>query len=211
MGDSLYLMEGAPYLSISNGGLLQLLRRTETAGMAYRKFLPLYPEVCCEPLEFVYQCRRNVDALDVHLLSDLLFLASWREANWGAWLAALAPTEKYKQLLLERRETLSHGTDIIDLAAASIEGKVPDRLANHFEALGGVPQMLAEVRPVVVPLRQWPTLAQEAQYNGEVEQIRQAYRRSGLGAALECMRHGMVGYNGESYGSWLSRGAPKYV
>jgi len=210
-GDSFRLMQGAPYISISNGGLLGLLHRTENAASSYRKFLAKFPEILCEPLEFLYQCRIGVDTLNVELLSDFLFTSSWREANWGAWLAMLSPRHEYRALLRSKRESLPHGTDIIDLAVASVDGGAPERLQRHFESSLRLRDLLSDVQPMQVPLRLWPTEAQEAQFNCEVELIREAYRTHGHDAASHRMRQGIVGYYGESYRTWVGRGAPAYV
>lgn len=203
-------MQGAPYIDISNRRLLGLLQKTENTANSYRKLLARFPEILCESLEFLYQCRIGVDALNVELLSDYLFASSWREANWGAWLAMLSPQHDYRAPLLSKRESLPNGTDIIDLAVASIDGTTPVRLQRHFESSMRLRGLLAEIKPMQVRLRLWPTEAQEAEFNREVELIRAAYRLHGLDAALLQMRQGIVGYYGQSYRTWVERGAPTY-
>lgn len=79
------------YLRLGNGRILGLLQSMKVTGEGYRKYFDYYPAVLCEPLELFYCCRRGMCSLNDELLQDLLFSFGWREANWGAWLSALAP------------------------------------------------------------------------------------------------------------------------
>ncbi len=123
----------------------------------------------------------------------------------------LSPRQAYRALLLCKRESLPHGTDIIDLAVASVDDGAPENLKQHFESTLRLRDLLSQVQPMQVPLRLCPTEAQETQFNCEVELIREAYRVQGRDAALHLMRQGIVGYYGESYRVWVGRGAPRYV
>ncbi|ROR02872.1 hypothetical protein EDF72_2019 [Delftia acidovorans] len=104
-GDALGFISIAPFqtLQISNGGILRLLKTIHHGGSTYRKFLSLYPEVRCEPLDSLYFLRTSLNAFDRSLLHDLLFCYGWRESNWGALLAALAPAPEYRAMLEDRR------------------------------------------------------------------------------------------------------------
>lgn len=86
--------------------VLAWLRAVCANGRAYGKFLRQYPDVLCEPLDLLYLCRRASCTLGVALLQYLLFSYSWREANWGAWLAALAPDPAYAAHLEARKPQL---------------------------------------------------------------------------------------------------------
>ena len=102
----LYRMHGMFYLQLSDGRLLRHLEALCTPGRVYGKFLAQYADVVCEPLDLFYVCRRASCTLDEELLQDLLFSFTWREAHWGAWLAALAPMPPYAQHILRCRPLL---------------------------------------------------------------------------------------------------------
>ncbi len=81
--------------------------------------------------------RRAACTLDEELLQDYLFSYGWREANWGTWLAALAPSNVYATHLQTRRATLPHGSVVMDLSIASCgAGSAPK--VQHNESLSGL-------------------------------------------------------------------------
>ncbi len=206
--DTMLLMGDAPYIRLGGGKrILGLLTEAETVGQVFRKYLALYPAVCAAPLEFFYLCRRNLDVFDSRLLRDLLFAFGWREAHWGAWLAMLAPAEEYRALLLARRDSLSHGADIVDLAVAAIDGCPPDHLAEHFEAGSRMRQLLAEMPKAGRPLRRDPDEPVERQFRNDLEEIRGVYRAQGADAALACLLSSPARYYMQSYRLWVKGGA----
>jgi hypothetical protein len=207
--DSAWLMGASPqnYLGLSNTTLLGMLRQMESTGRSYRKFLPLYPHVCCEPLEFFYLCRKNIDALDEHLLNDFLFAFGWREANWGAWIAALAPKPEYAAPLRQRRSALPHGARVIDLALAACGEPVAEGLAEHHQLRSSIARMLGELPSAHVPLRLEPGPAQAEQWRKEAAQARAAYLKGGVAAVQEQTRQGLLRYYGQSHQEWWRNGA----
>ncbi len=142
------------------------------------------------------------------MLRDLLFAWGWREANWGAWLAALAPNVAYQELLIQRRPTLPHGTTVIDLALASSGAELAPVLEGHFALLLGIRELLEEIPATRLPLRPYPNIEQEQRFNIENEEIRSIYHGEGLASANERMRQGIHGYYGQSHRNWLESGAP---
>ena len=202
-------MRGEPlnYLDLSNGRLLGLLRRMECNGRLYRKFLPMYPQVCCEPLESFYLCRKNTNAFDLHLLQDFLFAYSWREANWGAWIAALAPKPEYVDHLRLRRSTLPHGTWVIDLALAACGEALPHELKDHHRLWQSIMSMLDELPSAHVPLRLEPGPEIQEQWREEAALLKSAYREGGLPAANERMKQGLLGYYAMDHAEWQRKGA----
>ncbi|MBC3907157.1 hypothetical protein [Undibacterium umbellatum] len=194
------------YLQLSNGGLKGVLLSTRATGREYRKFLPMYPEVMCEPLERFYLLRRAIGKLNIDMLDDLLFCAGWRESNWGSWLAALAPQAEYIKLLEKRRPTLPHGTKVIDLALASCGSELRVDLIEHFDLLQDVREMLNTLPPIKLPMRF--SLASEEMFNQEVDAVRATLRAFGLDAANDLGKMGILGYYGQSYKVWFERGAP---
>ena len=207
--DSLYELakeESMFYLQLSNGNFEGLLSRTVSSGKEYRKFLKLYPEVMCEPLERYYLLRRATGKLDVHMVQDLLFTGSWREANWGTWLAAIAPQPEYIELLEKRRLTLPHGTKLIDLAIASCAAELPQHLESHLQLLQSIQEMLNKLPEIKTPMRLW--LHDQKSYASEIETARSLLHNGNIKAGLELTKKGLLGYYGQSYKSWLNSGAP---
>ena len=196
------------YLKLGNGGLLGVLQTMESSGRNYRKFLAQYPDVLCEPLERYYLSRSAIGKLDVHMVKDLLFAGSWREANWGAWLVALAPNPVYREYLELRRPSLSRGTRVNDLAMASCGAELPAELEMHFDLLTKIREMLAELPSVRRPMRLNPDEVQERAWRQETEAARRVYRSEGEQALRERLSKGVIGYYGLSYKEWLARGAP---
>ena len=197
------------YMRVSNGRIGGLLKNMTTTGRAYRKVLRDYSMVRCEPLELFYQCRRGMNALDANLLHDLLFSYSWREANWAAWLASLRPQPAWVQCLYEKRPSLLHGTEVIDLALAACGEPVTGHLDEQLESLREIREMLNDLPEHPYLMRLSPAAEQEQQFNAEVEAIRKAYGSGGLTAASPLLRTGLIRYYGMSRREWIKAGAPK--
>jgi hypothetical protein len=198
--------ESMHYLELSNGGLKRVLLKTEKAGEDYRKFLKDYPEVMCESLDRYYLLRRATGRLCVSMLNDLLFGGSWREANWGAWLAALSPQPEFIALLEKRKPTLPHGTNIVDLALASCGAELPSDLNEYFDLLQKIRIKLEELPHIRTPMR--IILKDEEKFKVEVEAVKSAYRSKGLSAARDIAKQGVLGYYSLNYKEWLKQGAP---
>jgi len=204
--DSLHALsraEPAIYLRLGNGRVGGLLATMKSSGRAYGKYLAQYPAVICEPLDFHYICRRAATQLNERLLQDLLFAYSWREANWGAWLAALAPDRMFVAYLSERRANLPHGTQVIDLALAACEETVPRDLAEPYADLLEVRLMLQEIPVEPPPMRIAPSSETEIAYTLECDAVRAAYRSGGLAGARQLLEQGLLRYYGLTYREWL--------
>ena len=198
------LMQRAPYLRLSNKGLNSLLKETLAGGDAYGQYFAQYPAGRIKPLDFLYQCRYNLDALDEHLLRDLL-QATWREANWGAWLALLAPRPEYEALLLEIRGRHPYGQDILELAIAAHSGVVPAHLGEQHSSALRVRTMVESLQRQPRALRKNPGPSQQDAYQAELDAVRAAYRSGGAASALPLTRKGLLGYYGEDYWAWAAR------
>lgn len=187
--DSLHLLhrlEGMFYVRLSNKSLLPWLRGLLGDCVGYEKYLRQYPAVLCAPLDLHYVFRRAACTLDEELLQDLLFSWSWREANWGAWLAAIAPQAQYVDHLQRRRPSLPHGTVVADLAlAACAEAPGSPELAEHWTLLGQLRSQLEQLPELRSPLRLTPPLLNTPQSQRGVDAVRAAYRRGGVTAARE--------------------------
>ncbi|RZI41153.1 hypothetical protein EGT07_18865 [Herbaspirillum sp. HC18] len=149
-----------------------------------------------------------MNALDAKLLHDLLFAFSWREANWAAWLASLCPQSDWVQFLREKRPSLSHGTEVIDLALASCGEPVSGHLDEQLGSLREIRNMLNELPEHPYLMRLSPTEEQEQQFNAEVEAVRKAYGTGGLTAARPLLQTGLIRYYGMSRREWLKVSAP---
>ncbi len=189
--DSLHLflrVEGSVGLLLSDKRILAWLKALWSGSQGYEKYLSQYPAVLCAPLDLHYLFRRAACTLDEELLQDLLFSFGWREANWGAWLAALAPLERYVVHLQRRRPALPHGSVVIDLAlAACAAGKVPGELAEHWSLLCRLRGQVEQLPRVVSPLRTGLTIDDEAALQAEVSAVRAAYRQDGEAGARRAL------------------------
>lgn len=197
--------ENMHYLHLGDGGLKGVLLKTEKDGRSYRKFIKDYPEVRCESLERYYLLRRATGKLDLRMLNDLLFGGSWREANWGAWLAALAPQEEYIESLERQKQTVKHGTKVVNLALASCGGSLPSDLSEHFDLLSRIRDLLCELPQIRTPMRL--VLGDEVP-KSEIAVVKKAYQLDGLTSARHLARKGVLGYYSMSYKEWLTAGAP---
>lgn len=206
--DSQLSVQYAPYLQISDRSLQGLISRTERDGQNYQKFLPLYPAVCCEYLEFHYHCRRALDMLDQYLLEDLLFSFSWREANWGAWLAMLGPQVGFADLILKKQAEMPDSQLIIALAFAANGGEIAPALTKLHQRAENLRQLMQLMPSQRLPLRPNFTLRQDELANQEIKQIRGVFRQYGFDKARARMQEGLVGYFMLSHREWLARGAP---
>ncbi len=189
--DGLHLLnraDGSFHLRLSNKSFLACLQSLRASAQGYEKYLSQYPSVLCAPLDLLYLIRRAACTLDEALLQDLLFSYSWREANWGAWLAALAPNRGYVEHLRRRRPTLPYGAIVVDLASAACGGdQVSTEYAEHWMLLCELRELLGQLPRVVSPLRIGPTIEEEAQMKSEMEVVRAAYRQGGATAARKAM------------------------
>ncbi|RQP26423.1 hypothetical protein [Piscinibacter terrae] len=204
----LFKMEGLFYLRLSNGGLAGVLKSMCMAGRDYAKFLQHYPTVQCEPLEWFYLCRRASCSLDEPLLQDLLFSYSWREANWGAWLALLAPRSSFVDHLEERRPTLSHGAHVMELALAACgDRRVPDTLVQQARWASEIRGLLELMPRAFSPMRLNPSQEQEVAMSGSVEDVRAAFRQGGLQQAKLVLKQGPWSDYVLTPAEWLAKAA----
>ncbi|MEK8031125.1 hypothetical protein AACH06_09895 [Ideonella sp. DXS29W] len=207
--DTVHLMDrlGPFYLGLSNKSITRQLQSLCASVQGYEKYLGEYPMVMCAPLDSLYVFRRATGMLDEDLLQDLLFAFSWREANWGAWLAALAPQAAYAPHLRRRRAHLPHGTSVIDLALAGCAGEpVPAEVQDALGLLGRLRQWLQQMPPIHTPLRRAPSADEWAARASEIEQIRQAYRQGGADRALQRWRSGPLAHELVDLGTWVRSG-----
>lgn len=195
-------------MQLSNGGILRLLQSMQQAGSWYGKFLEHYPSVLCEPLEVFYRCRRGMCSLDDELLQDLLFSFSWREANWGAWLSALAPRASYLPYLQQRAASLPYGTKVINLALAACGDPLNKEVEVHYPLMQDVVGMLNKLPVIKCPMRRSLTEEEQTEFNSGVERIREMYRAGGIAAAKLYIKMSPLNYYLMSHDDWLKAGAP---
>lgn len=190
-GDSLHLlyrMDGMFYLQLSDKRLLACLKTLCGSGRTYAEVLRQYPGVACQPLDPFYLCRRASCTLNEDLLQDLLFSFSWREANWGAWLAALQPRSAYAKHIRRRRPQLPYGQEVTGLALAACgAANLTAGQAEQWELLQQLRTHLALLPPLISPMRFSPTVEQEAAMRADVDAVRQAYRQGGAFAARQVL------------------------
>jgi hypothetical protein len=195
--------DGPFYLQLANQNILGRLKSLKSSVLGYEKYLHQYPETLCAPLDLLYVFRRASCTLDEELLQDYLFSYGWREANWGAWLAALAPRKVYEAHLQNRRPTLPHGSVAIDLAIASCgEGNAPPELAEHWTLLCEIRDLVAQLPCVSSPLRLAPTVEEEKMLSAELEFVRSAYRNGGEINAKVAMQQKYLSYYYRGHLEW---------
>ncbi|NHZ39347.1 hypothetical protein [Massilia aquatica] len=210
--DASYLLfeaGSAFYLSLSDKSVCRVLERFNRAGRDYQKFVAAYPDICCEPLAPFYLYRKATGMLDEHLLCDLLFSGAWQEANWGAWLAALAPQPMYAAHLSRRLPTLAHGRTVLRLALGACGETLPQELEACSAALDEVRETLARLPAQPAPLRLYPSPEHLRACHRERLAISAAYRAGGLEAAKPLIGQGLAGYYNMTHAEWLAAGAPE--
>jgi len=208
--DVWHIIKGIPYMRVAKRPL-NMLKEMDITGLAYHKFLSQYPTIRCEPLDFFYQCKRGIMALDKQLLRDLLFTSSWREANCGVWLALLAPKAEYKELLESMQSSMQPADSSLTLALAIMDGSPLTQWKTEFAYLSTVRSMLDEIPDFPVPLRKAPAGEQISLYELERVNIHKALKKAGLQGAQALMHKGLFGYYKKDYRTWLKEGAPPYI
>jgi hypothetical protein len=203
------LMQGEPmiYLQFGSKSVLRLLKRMQATGRAYGKQLREFPGVRCEPLEFFYQCRRGMDALDAHLFDDLMHRYSWREANWAVWLAALKPDPAWVEALRQMRQRDTHVAMTIDLALIAAGDSVPEPMPEYVSVLTEVRAMLHLLPSTPYRMRLSLAVEQQQRFDAEVDLVRARYRDGGYESAAPLLRQGLIGYYGMTRDAWLRSGA----
>lgn len=198
------------YLRFSGHSVDSVLEQMKTSARGYQKFVSAYPAVSCAPLDKFYLYRKATGMLDEELLCDLLFSYTygWREANWAAWLAALAPQPAYAAHLARRLPTLSNGSTLMQLALAACGQAMPQELRKNYATLEEVRETLNRLPACPAPLRRSPTPDHERAFKRERIVIRDAFRTGGLDAAKPMLSQGCVGYYTMSHAEWLAAGAP---
>lgn len=206
-GDLQWLFLCVPYMRLANRSCRHFLASTLSTALAYRDYLARHPGVRCRPLDLIYQCHYTLGAFDHALLDDMLFGYGWRAANWGAWLAALAPSAAYRESLALRRETLPHGTEVIDWALIGAGTDPAPAYSEQLMQLVQLRELLGEIPARTTPLRHAPNAAQAAALEQEAEQIRRCYRTQGTEAAIHLSHQGLTGYYNLSHPAWVNQGA----
>jgi hypothetical protein len=196
--DALHLFgraDGPFYVELANQKILRRLRSLRSGCQGYEKYLNQYPATLCAPLDLLYVFRRAACTLDEELLQDYLFSYGWREVNWGAWLAALAPSKRYEEHLQKRRQTHPHGSAVIDLAIASCTWRdAPHELGEQWALLCEIRDLVAQLPHVSSPLRVAPTIEEETALSAEMEALRAAYKSGGELEARAAMQQKHLSY-----------------
>jgi len=149
----------------------------------YSKFVPKYPEVKCESLEFLYHCLKCVCAINTELVEDLVN-SSWRGPVWASWLALITPYENdcfYLALSRVRKQVPEYHW-IIDLALESYLGHSSSHelvtIANKYKSY------LSMMPKIDVPMRLWPSEEEETIYYARCDMVKVVYKEKGTNAAL---------------------------
>ena len=149
----------------------------------YSKFIPKYPEVKCEPLEFLYHCLKCVCAINTELVDDLVN-SSWRGPVWASWLALITPYENecFYQALTDVRKHEPEHHWIIDLALESCLG---NSSSHELVAIAEKYKSYLSMMPKMdVPMRRWPTEEEEVIYYARCDMVKVIYKEKGTNAAL---------------------------
>lgn len=167
----------------------------------YSKFIEQYPQVKCEPLEFLYQCLHSVSAMNPKLLNDLTNF-NWRGAVWSAWLAIITPYDnRYFIPELEKISGVHPYNDwLVKLALKYCKNGGSDheliRLSDKFRSF------LTKMPKVEVPLRKWPSPTQERLYKIKCFRLKCIYRKKGTDAALRFLKKSKKHDWELSYNEW---------
>lgn len=153
----------------------------------YAKFIDQYPQIKCEPLEFLYQCLRSVSMMSPKLLDDQIDFG-WRGALWSSWVALITPHDNsYFIPALEKiNGVYPHNDWIVKLALAHCKKTNPQheiiQLAEQFRAF------LKTMPKLDIPLRKWPSPMQLKLYELRCYILKRTYRLLGTDAALKFMQ-----------------------
>lgn len=158
----------------------------------YEKYIPLYPEVKCEPLELVYTFYRDASHLDPDVLTDCINL-SHRTGFWALWLVLITPNPRpeYAQIITDHIHFYEGPEDgpgdwfpalvLQYLNGQENDHKVLQNAARFREFLSQMPKR-------VMPLRPAPNDEDLLRIKKRNEVIRQIYKNEGADAALLFLR-----------------------
>lgn len=191
-------------MKFRNGSINRFLQDTLDRSDGYEKYLTQYPSVKCEPLNNFYLWKQASAKLNPSMLEDLLFGATWREAVWGVWLAALAPSIEFVAPLIAKRPSLPHSSDLVDMATTTCQGRTAPVGNETFSALLKIRQRVQIVDCPQLPLREFP---RASTLRREIEQLNLVMRSRGAQEAHKLLSKGRLGFYRQHYLKWIAEGA----
>lgn len=198
-------MSHTPYMSLSSlGGGESFLSLKVSEITPYEKFIEYFPNVKCEPLEFLYQTHRTICAMDEYLYEDLIHHC-WRSISWAAWIALVTPfPKKYMLKFLKRVEGRSSEQWSVKAAMLRLgkNNKGSSVLFTKAEAFEGY---LARLPFSKIPLRKANIEVQVEVYNKIRVKLGKIYHEDGTNAAISFLRCREPHELEISYREWLSK------
>ncbi len=199
-----YFIKKAPYMRLakSRGGYFFISHEIKLIH-AYSKFIPQYPQIKCEPLEFLYQCHQSLCALDEKLFEDFIN-SGWRGIIWASWLAAISPyPESYRSIrLLNARDNAPYNQWIVDLALASLSEKKNE--ANPiFEILDDYKNYISILPYKKLPLRECCSEEYIRYRKKERKVVLAIYKNKGIDAAIKHIKETPKSEYDVEYKDWL--------
>lgn len=175
--DLLRLVGSVPFMRLMHPeGATRVLRRAADDAEELASMLRQYPQVRYEPLDFHYVCLLNLGALSQELIEDLTCHFGWRGLVWASLLAALAPSEAYREALEAACAREPRQAWAVDLALARLGGFRPAEVEELLQlierldvALSTCPLPKVTLRPAESP----------AAIDARRAVVAAAYRRAG--------------------------------
>jgi hypothetical protein len=186
------------YLRLADPVLESFFASMLSRAERYGKWVPEHDRVACQYLEDIYRLKRDSEAVDASLLSDLVSLG-WRGIAVAALLAIFKPNEEYTTIF----EPLTHldhvqryHWNIVKLAirrctGTSVDGDIVlDPLLRAVERL----EALMRAYPVIdAPrLRLVPTQNELTTMSDEKKRVRDAYQGGRIAEALALANSGVL-------------------
>ncbi|WP_027394565.1 hypothetical protein [Aquimarina latercula] len=168
----------------------------------YSKYIPLYPSVKCERLEFLYLCYRTVQAMDEKLFQDFVNF-NWRGIVWACWTGCITPYPKSYMIeqLKEIEDDLPYNKWLIETAVNILSGKSKDD--ELYKYISKLKYFIGLMPRVEIPLRPLPS--EKQLHNQEIfrNRLKTIYQTKGTNEAIIFFQKNKSSIYDVSYKEWL--------
>lgn len=174
----------------SEDSLKYFLTESVNLGNELKDILNLYPTVLCEPLDNHYTLLRALGSTNEDLIFDLCNFYQQRGITLAAFLSCLKPSESYKNILLNVRNSLPNKNDnwIIELALSEINGVSWQLFPEISTLLHNLRNSFKDLKVPKIEMRKMWTYEEIEAFAEKQMLVKKVYREQGTDAALALIK-----------------------
>lgn len=174
----------------SEDSLKYFLTESVNLGDELKDILNLYPNVLCEPLDNHYTLLRALGSTNEDLIFDLCNFYQQRGITLASFLVCLHPSESYKNILLNVRNSLPNKNDnwIIELALSEINGVSWQLFPEISTLLHNLRNSFKELKVPRIEMKKMWTYEEIEAFAEKQMLVKKLYREQGTDAALTLIR-----------------------